>query len=93
MHRGAVDAGQRLIVADFTYVRMANGCFAYTAFAIDAFANRIVGWDCGTSKLALTPVGGHGFMRLVDLPRSGCSVCVPGRRGPGTHNHALGSAD
>jgi putative transposase len=43
-------APNRLIVADFTYVRMANGCFAYTAFAIDAFANRIVGWDCATSK-------------------------------------------
>lgn len=40
----------RLVVADFTYVRMANGCFAYTAFAIDAFANRIVGWDCATTK-------------------------------------------
>lgn len=43
-------APNRLIVADFTYVRMASGCFAYTAFAIDAFANRIVGWDCATSK-------------------------------------------
>jgi len=43
-------APNRLIVADFTYVRMANGCFSYTAFAIDAFANRIVGWDCATSK-------------------------------------------
>ena len=43
-------APNRLIVADFTYVRMANGCFAYTAFAIDAFANRIAGWDCATSK-------------------------------------------
>jgi putative transposase len=43
-------APNRLIVADFTYVRMATGCFAYTAFAIDAFANRIVGWECATSK-------------------------------------------
>jgi putative transposase len=40
----------RLVVADFTYVRMASGCFAYTAFAIDAFENRIVGWDCAISK-------------------------------------------
>jgi hypothetical protein len=24
---------------------MASGCFAYTAFAIDALANRIVGWE------------------------------------------------
>ncbi len=43
-------APSRLIVADFTYVRMVSGCFAYTAFAIDAFANRIVGWDCAISK-------------------------------------------
>lgn len=40
----------RLLVADFTYVRMATGCFAYTAFVIDAYANRIVGWECATSK-------------------------------------------
>lgn len=40
----------RLLVADFTYVRMASGCFAYTAFVIDAFANRILGWKCSTSK-------------------------------------------
>jgi len=40
----------RLLVADFTYVRMATGCFAYTAFVIDAFANLIVGWECSTSK-------------------------------------------
>ena len=31
-----------MVVADFTYVRVASGCFAYTAFAIDAFANRIL---------------------------------------------------
>jgi putative transposase len=43
-------APNRLLVADFTYVRMASGCFAYTAFAIDAFANRIVGWECSTTK-------------------------------------------
>lgn len=40
----------RLIVADFTYVPMAFGGFVYTAFAIDAFANWIVGWDCAISK-------------------------------------------
>ena len=31
-------APNRLLVADFTYVRMATGCFAYTAFVIDAYA-------------------------------------------------------
>lgn len=39
-----------LLVADFTYVRLAAGCFVYTAFVIDAFAGRIVGWECSTSK-------------------------------------------
>jgi putative transposase len=43
-------APNRLLVADFTYVRMTTGCFAYTAFVIDAYANRIVGWECSTSK-------------------------------------------
>jgi putative transposase len=40
----------RLLVADFSYVRLASGVFAYTAFVIDAFANRILGWECSTSK-------------------------------------------
>ncbi len=39
-----------LLVADFTYVRMASGAFVYTAFAIDAYAGRIVGWTCSASK-------------------------------------------
>jgi len=41
-----VPAPNRLLVADFTYVRMATGVFCYTAFCIDAFAGRIVGWHC-----------------------------------------------
>ena len=40
----------RLLVADFTYVRLAGGMFAYTAFVIDAYANRILGWECSLSK-------------------------------------------
>ncbi len=39
-----------LVVADFTYVRLASGGFVYTAFVVDAFAGRIVGWECSTSK-------------------------------------------
>ncbi len=46
----AVPAPNMLLVADFTYVRLATGTFAYTAFVIDAFAGRIVGWECSTSK-------------------------------------------
>jgi putative transposase len=45
-----VPAPNRLLVADFTYVRLATGTFAYTAFVIDAFAGLIVGWECATSK-------------------------------------------
>jgi hypothetical protein len=42
-------AANRLLVADFTYVRTLAG-FCYTAFVIDAYAGRIVGWECSTSK-------------------------------------------
>jgi putative transposase len=45
-----VPAPNRLFVADFTYVRLAGGAFAYTAFVIDAYAGLIVGWECSTSK-------------------------------------------
>jgi putative transposase len=45
-----VEAPNRLLVADFTYVRLLTGVFAYVAFVIDAFAGRIVGWEASTSK-------------------------------------------
>jgi putative transposase len=45
-----VAAPNELVVADFTYVPMATGSFAYTAFVIDAYANTICGWECSTSK-------------------------------------------
>ena len=45
-----VSAPNRLLVADFTYVRLASGVFVYTAFAIDAYAGRIVGWTCSAGK-------------------------------------------
>jgi putative transposase len=48
--RFAVEAPNRLFVADFTYVRLASGAFVYTAFVIDAFAGRIVGWECSASR-------------------------------------------
>ncbi|MBF6303149.1 IS3 family transposase, partial [Nocardia amamiensis] len=41
-----VPAPNLLVVADFTYVRLAGGGFVYTAFVIDAYAGRIVGWEC-----------------------------------------------
>jgi len=45
-----VPAPNMLVVADFTYVRLTCGVFVYTAFVIDAFAGRIVGWECSASK-------------------------------------------
>lgn len=45
-----VSAPNVLLVADFTYVRLASGVFVYTAFAIDAYAGRIVGWTCSAGK-------------------------------------------
>ena len=45
-----VPAPNVLLVADFTYVRLASGVFVYTAFAIDAYAGRILGWTCSASK-------------------------------------------
>lgn len=45
-----VTAPNRLVVADFTYVTMAGGWFSYTAFVIDAYADRIVGWECSTTQ-------------------------------------------
>jgi putative transposase len=80
-------APSRLLVADFTYVRLATGCFAYTAFVIDAYANRIVGWECSTSKetafiessirqaVALRARQGH----LLD---GSCIIRMPGRSTP-----------
>ncbi len=38
-----------LFVADFTYVPMTSGVFAYTAFVIDACSRRIVGWQVAAS--------------------------------------------
>jgi putative transposase len=42
-------APNRLWVADFTYVATRAGT-VYTAFAIDAFSRKIVGWRCSMSK-------------------------------------------
>jgi putative transposase len=42
----------RLWVADITYVTLARGGFAYTAFVIDAFSRLIVGWRVSPSLRA-----------------------------------------
>lgn len=46
-----VEAPGRLLVADFTYVAV-HGRFVYTAFVIDAYAGRIVGWQVGARATA-----------------------------------------
>ncbi len=63
----AVGAPNRLLVADFTYVKLITGVFVYVAFVIDAYAGAIVG------------VGGFGIQahpvrRIGDPP--GRSVAV-----------------
>ena len=45
-----VGAPNRLLVADFTYVKLATGMFVYVAFVIDAYAGAIVGWEASASK-------------------------------------------
>lgn len=45
-----VAAPNRLLVADFTYVKLINGVFVYVAFVIDAYAGAIVGWEGSASK-------------------------------------------
>jgi putative transposase len=54
-----VPAPNRLLVADFTYVRTLVG-LCYTAFVIDAFAGLIVGLECSTSKCV-----GHDWSVLM----------------------------
>jgi len=46
-----VAAPNRLWVADYTFVATWRG-FCYTAFVIDAYARRIVGWRCSTHQRA-----------------------------------------
>ncbi len=45
-----VPAPNRLLVADFTYVKLVTGMFVYVAFVIDAYAGAIVGWEGSASK-------------------------------------------
>jgi len=40
-----VPAPNRFLLADFTYVKLLTGTFAYVAFVIDAFAGTIIGWE------------------------------------------------
>jgi putative transposase len=46
----SVAAPNALLVADFTYVKLATGIVVYVAFVIDAYAGAIVGWEASGSK-------------------------------------------
>ena len=51
------DAPDTTWVADFTYVRLATGVFAYVAFVIDVYSRSIVGWNVAAdmrTELTLT---------------------------------------
>jgi putative transposase len=45
-----VGAPNRLLVADFTYVKLISGVFVYVAFVIDTYAGAVVGWEASASK-------------------------------------------
>ena len=64
-------APDRLWVADLTYVRLASGGFAYTAFVTDAYARRIVGW-----RVAATATAEHVLdaLELAAWARRGSSL-------------------
>ena len=75
-------APNRTWVMDFTYVRTWAG-FAYVAFVVDVFAQKIVAWNCATSKdveLVMAPLR----MATWQRQREGHPV-VPG--------HLIGHAD
>jgi putative transposase len=70
----SASAPDQLWVADLTYVRTRGG-FCYTAFVIDAFSRRIVGWRVSSSlrtdlaldalEMAIFTRGGHDLDGLV----------------------------
>lgn len=60
----------RLWVADITYVALATGGFAYTAFVTDVFSRLIVGWRVGrtlATDLALGALADAQSFRAGDL--------------------------
>jgi putative transposase len=63
-------APDRLWVADITYVALATGGFAYTAFVTDVFSRMIVGWRIGrtlATELALGALADAQDFRAGDL--------------------------
>jgi putative transposase len=66
-----VPAPNRLLVADFTYVKLITGVFVYVAFVIDAYAGVIVGWEASASKQtrfvesAIRQAAAYGRVRAI----------------------------
>jgi len=52
-----VPAPNRLLVADFTYIKLATAVFVYVAFVIDAYAGAIVGWEASIQADPLRGIG------------------------------------
>ena len=67
----AARAPNRLHVADITYVRLADGSFAYAAFVTDAYARRIVGWAVAST------------MRTGELPLQAPELAIAWARAHG----------
>jgi putative transposase len=62
------DAPNKLWVADFTYVSTWEG-WCYTAFVMDAFSRRILGWSCSSlmnQKLVSNAFRNALFARTID---------------------------
>ncbi len=60
---------------DFAGVEVDDGDGGFVDEGEDAFAS-VVGSDAEVVHPAMTPFGGHGVMRLVEVPRSGLSIAV-----------------
>ena len=67
-----------LLVADFTYVPLVTGGFAYVAFVIDAFAGTIRGWEGSLSKE--TAVRAAGDRARPATSSAACGHPVTSRR-------------
>ena len=66
---------RQLLVADFTYVRLADDRFGYTAFVIDAFAGTILGWECSLSRA--TPFVQRAIAQAAQQLRRASGGSVP----------------
>jgi putative transposase len=65
-------APKMLWVSDFTYVSTWQG-FAYVAFVIDTFANRIVGWKVSRSAKTDFVLPSRQICSANRLPGNGCA--------------------